>query len=137
VTANVVTEDAQFGGSAGIEANGKLLRDLLFRAQSRRPASPRIDNEGLARRIGSHSVTAAAIRFYCCAVVRDRENLGGDRVASFMHGAWIEAADFHNREISAAVVMVHQSGHDDPGLHLVSRTGAEVEQDTTGTSLAL
>jgi hypothetical protein len=142
MTTNVITEDAQFGGSAGIQANGQVLRYLLFGAQSPRPPSPRIDNEGLARRIWSHSVAAAAFRFYCCAVVRNRENLGGNRVPSFMHGAWIERADFRNGGISAAVVMMHPSGHDDPGLHSFSsrsfcRTGADVGQGAIGTALAL
>jgi hypothetical protein len=142
MTTNVITEDAQFGGSAGIQANGQVLRYLLLGAQSSRPPSPRIDDEGLARRMGSHSVAAAAIRFYCCAVVRDRENLGGNCVASFMHGAGIEGADFRNREISAAVVMMHPSGHDDPGLHRFSsrsfcRNGADVVQEAIGTALAL
>ena len=96
MTANVMTEDAQFGGSAGIQANGLVVRDLLLGTQSSRPPRPRIDDEGLARRIGRHSIAAAAIRFYCCAVVWDSENLGGHGMASFMHGAWIERADFRN-----------------------------------------
>jgi hypothetical protein len=99
MTTNVVTENAQFGGSAGIKANGLVLRYLLLGAQSPGPPRPRIDNEGLARRIGRHSVAAAAIRFYSCAVVWDSENLGGNRMASFMHGAWIERADFRNCDL--------------------------------------
>ena len=95
MTTNVMTEDAQFGGSAGIQANCLVLRYLLLGAQCPRPPRPRTDDKGLARRIGCHSVAAAAIRFYCCAVVWDSENLGGNRMASFMHGAWIERAHFH------------------------------------------
>lgn len=90
MTTNVTTEDAQFGGPASIQTNGQVLRYLLLRPRSTRPPRSRIDDEGLTRRIRRHPVGAAAVRFYCCAVVRDSENLGDNRMASFMHGAGIE-----------------------------------------------
>jgi hypothetical protein len=96
MTTNVITEDAQLGCSACIEANGQVLRYRLLGAHNPRPLGSRIDDESLTRRSGRHLVGPTAIRFYCCAIVWDSENLGGNRMASFMHGAAIERADFFN-----------------------------------------
>jgi hypothetical protein len=96
MTTHVMTEDAQFGGSASIQANGQVLSYLLLGPHNPRPLDSRIDDESLTRRSGRHLVGATAIRFYCCAVVRNSENLGGNRMASFMHGAAIERANFFN-----------------------------------------